>query len=1437
MAAHRGGEPIGGKNRSRHKAGQRNSQKRSAAQAESASPSPAPTASAFQAIADGLITLDPDQRCTYVNEAAAAFLKTSPAEALGRVIWETRPALQDSRLREGLTRATKKKIFVKLEEYCESPGRWLEFRCHPTQDGLVVLINDVTSHKKIEEVMLESRQALEMAITGSSAGIWRIDLNPEKPGEMPDYAYLSPRLKALLGFDSGEFPNSRSAWQDRIPPEDMPRVQEATRAHLEGRTEIYEVDYRIRHKDGSLRWFNSRGKLFRDEFDRPIRWAGVDMDITEQKLAAEVLRDREERLRGALEAGRVFTFEWHPSTDEVLRSANSASILGWPGDATHDTGEAFFARINSEDRETFVRLVSTLSPERAAYRTTYRYVRPNDGREVVLEESGCAIFDESGTMVCLRGLTRDITERTRAEESLHRARELSQSLNRINEMLHSTLDIDEVAQRLLAEGVAALGSDSAAVSLRRSGGWIVSHVHGMPADLVGTRMEDDEERHAVLAIESRRAVAVADALSDKRVNRRHLRTYKIRAVLTAPLITRGEPVGVIFFNYRDAPRAFTEAETDFAQQLATTATIAMENARLFDEHKRAEQALREAHKQAEWLARFPQENPNPVLRISADGRVLYRNPAAMELPAWGCEVGRPLPESLQPLVARALAEKKQVHQDVQLDGTFYAVYVAPVPSEGYANIYGRDITDLWQAHERQEMAQRAAGAGIWDWNVATQSMEWSPEMFDLFGIDSRTAGASFAAWEAVLHPDDREIAASMIHQALAEHTELNSEYRIVRPDGQVRWINARGRGAYDSSGRPVRMMGICIDITERRQAEETIRKAREELEDRVRERTKELKKANEALQQAGAYNRSLIEASLDPLVTIGPDGRITDVNRATEEVTGRSRTELIGTDFSDYFTEPEQASEGYRTVFRDGSVRDYPLEIRHASGRVTPVLYNATVYRNEAGEAIGVFAAARDVAALRRAEQARAHLAAIVESSDDAIIGKDLNGTITSWNKGAERLYGYAAREVVGKSISLLTPQENLDEIRQILDRVRQNESIAHFETIRVTKDNRPVHVSLMVSPIRDECGQVVGVSTVARDVTEQRKTREAMEAERRRFNDVLDMLPAYVVLLAPDYHVPFANRFFRERFGDSGGKRCFEYLFDRTEPCENCESYVPMKTNAPYRWEWTGPDGRIYDIHDFPFADIDGSTLVLEMGIDITEQRRAEKELREHHDHLEKLVDERTKNLQEANERLRTQAQDLQASNAALCQREQALVRAKEHWERTFHSVPDLIAILDDQHHIVQANRAMAERLGMTPEQCIGLPCYRTVHCANVPPAFCPHAQTLRDGREHAVETHEDRLEGDFLVSTTPLHDENGQMIGSVHVARDITERKRAEEEVRRRMEELRIANEELTRFNRAMVNRELRMVELKKEINELCLQVGLAARYRPDPEQKEKP
>ncbi|MHB8773404.1 MAG: PAS domain S-box protein [Syntrophales bacterium] len=129
------------------------------------------------------------------------------------------------------------------------------------------------------------------------------------------------------------------------------------------------------------------------------------------------------------------------------------------------------------------------------------------------------------------------------------------------------------------------------------------------------------------------------------------------------------------------------------------------------------------------------------------------------------------------------------------------------------------------------------------------------------------------------------------------------------------------------------------------------------------------KMAEQELRAASLYARTLIEASLDPLVTISPDGKVMDVNRATEEVTGVCREQIIGTDFANYFTEPEKARAGYERVFSTGSVKDYPLALRHRSGRITEVLYNSTTYTSETGEVQGVFAAARDVTELKRVEE------------------------------------------------------------------------------------------------------------------------------------------------------------------------------------------------------------------------------------------------------------------------------------------------------------------------------------------------------------------------------------------------------------------------------------------------------------------------------------
>ena len=135
----------------------------------------------------------------------------------------------------------------------------------------------------------------------------------------------------------------------------------------------------------------------------------------------------------------------------------------------------------------------------------------------------------------------------------------------------------------------------------------------------------------------------------------------------------------------------------------------------------------------------------------------------------------------------------------------------------------------------------------------------------------------------------------------------------------------------------------------------------------------------------------------------------------------------------------------------------------------------------------------------------------------------------------------------------------------------------------------------------------------------------------------------------------------------------------------------------------------------------------------------------------------------------------------------------AREEWERTFNAVPDLISIIDTGHRIRRVNQAMAEKLGVTPEQAIGLTCYQCVHGTESPPDFCPHSLVLRDQQEHTVEIAEGRLGGHFLVSCTPLQDNDGRLLGSVHVARDITLLKQKENILLKNTEELRAANEQI--------------------------------------------
>ncbi len=280
-------------------------------------------------------------------------------------------------------------------------------------------------------------------------------------------------------------------------------------------------------------------------------------------------------------------------------------------------------------------------------------------------------------------------------------------------------------------------------------------------------------------------------------------------------------------------------------------------------------------------------------------------------------------------------------------------------------------------------------------------------------------------------------------------------------------------------------------------------------------------------------------------------------------------------------------------------------------------------------------------------------LSTILDNLTEGLVIADLEGNLFHWNPAAIAMHGFATMEECKRKLveftkifELSTKEEGILPVEKWpLARIMNGEKLCDWEvnvrrldrdwsrifgyggTLARDKEGKPIVAVVTVADITErktaeerlrEAKEALQKANEELEIKVQKRTGElnkayeTVKAERQQLYDVLDTLPAYVVLLSPDYHVPFANRFFEERFGKSNGQRCYEYLFNRTEPCETCETYSVLKTNAPRHWEWTGPDSRNYDIYDFPFKDTDGSTLIMEVGLDITERKKAERTIKE---------------------------------------------------------------------------------------------------------------------------------------------------------------------------------------------------------------------------------
>ncbi len=245
---------------------------------------------------------------------------------------------------------------------------------------------------------------------------------------------------------------------------------------------------------------------------------------------------------------------------------------------------------------------------------------------------------------------------------------------------------------------------------------------------------------------------------------------------------------------------------------------------------------------------------------------------------------------------------------------------------------------------------------------------------------------------------------------------------------------------------------------------------------------------------------AVVSSSDDAIITQSLDGTIKTWNRGAERMFGYSSLEAVGRPVS-ILVPPERLEEedsAIDRIRRGDPVRHFETERVSKSGARVPVSVTISPVLTPTGEISGISRIARDLTERRALERNAFHLAAIVDSAEDAIASKDLNGIVQTWNRAAERMFGYTASEMIGHSIRIIIPRDRWHEEDEVLARIRSGQSIEHFETVRQRKDGSPIEISLSVSPIRTTTGAIIGASKIARDITTQRRLmREAEEANR----------------------------------------------------------------------------------------------------------------------------------------------------------------------------------------------------------------------------------------------------------------------------------------------------------------------------------------------------
>jgi len=490
-----------------------------------------------------------------------------------------------------------------------------------------------------------------------------------------------------------------------------------------------------------------------------------------------------------------------------------------------------------------------------------------------------------------------------------------------------------------------------------------------------------------------------------------------------------------------------------------------------------------------------------------------------------------------------------------------------------------------------------------------------------------------------------------------------------------------------------------------------------------------------------------IEQAADGIVITDTHAAIQYVNPAFTRITGYTTAEAVGRSLR-ILKSGRQDRAYYKQLWdtiRSGQVWQGELVNRRKDGTLYTEAATIAPVRDASGAITNFISIKQDVTERKRADEAQAFLASIVESSQDAIIGKTLDGTIVSWNKGAESLYGYRAEEVIEKPISILAPPDRSDEVPSILESIRRGEKVSHFETVRVRKDGAQVDISLTVSPIKNAAGQVMGAASIANDITARKRAEEARRQSEARFRLLFanNPLPMWA-FDAETFRFLEVNDAAVAHYGYSRDEFLAMSIADMRPPEDVAASIEAMRTRQPGlepRGEWRHrlKDGRVIYVEIVAnTVDWSGRNAELAVAIDVTERKRT-----------------------------------------AEAQRETAA-----RFKAAFEDAPFGMCLTALDSRFLQVNAALCQLLGYSEQELLAGGWQGLTHPDDLERSK-KYADEVRSGRVSSVEFDKRYIHklGNVLwvrMKISAVRDSQGEVSYYITHVEDITERRQAEEAVR---------------------------------------------------------